>query len=58
MFADPKTQIIEECEERFTEEDLEQMLTNIITTLPRDDDYEPEEEEEEQEEEAMDEGEE
>ncbi|CEP18147.1 hypothetical protein [Parasitella parasitica] len=45
--------LIEECEERFTEEDLEQMLSNIITTLPRDDDFE--EEEEGDEEEAMDE---
>ncbi|KAI8639424.1 HRDC-like protein [Parasitella parasitica] len=32
--------LIEECEERFSEEDLEVMLSNIITTLPRDDDYE------------------
>lgn len=48
--------IIEECEERFTEEDLEEMLNNIITTLPRDDDYVEEEEgEEEGEEDAMDE---
>ncbi|CAO3653078.1 unnamed protein product [Mucor hiemalis] len=38
--------IIEECEERFSEEDLEEMLNNIITSLPRDDDYEEEEEEE------------
>ncbi|GAN07635.1 DNA-directed RNA polymerase III subunit RPC9 [Mucor ambiguus] len=45
--------LIEECEERFTEEDLEQMLTSILHTLPRDDDYE--EEEGEEEEEAMDE---
>lgn len=47
--------IIEECEERFTEEDLEEMLNNIITTLPRDDDYVEEEGEEEGEEDAMDE---
>ncbi|CAO0798175.1 unnamed protein product [Mucor circinelloides] len=45
--------LIEECEERFTEEDLEQMLSSIIHTLPRDDDYE--EEEEGEEEDAMDE---
>ncbi|KAI8094844.1 HRDC-like protein [Gilbertella persicaria] len=41
--------MIEECEERFTEEDLEQMLLQIITTLPREDDYAEEEEEEEEE---------
>ncbi|GAA5794978.1 RNA polymerase Rpb4-domain-containing protein [Helicostylum pulchrum] len=44
--------IIEECEERFSEEDLEEMLNSIITTLPRDDD-EVEEEEEEGEGEVM-----
>ncbi|KAI8366250.1 HRDC-like protein [Blakeslea trispora] len=38
--------VIEECEERFSEEDLEQMLLVIVTTLPRDDDEEEEEEEE------------
>ncbi|KAI9366355.1 RNA polymerase Rpb4-domain-containing protein [Pilaira anomala] len=38
--------IIEECEERFSEEDLEEMLDSIISTLPRDDDEEEEEEEE------------
>ncbi|OBZ84719.1 DNA-directed RNA polymerase III subunit RPC9 [Choanephora cucurbitarum] len=37
--------VIEECEERFSEEDLEQMLLAILTTLPRDDDEEEEEEE-------------
>ncbi|KAI9473455.1 MAG: HRDC-like protein [Benjaminiella poitrasii] len=45
--------IIEECEERFSEEDLEDMINCVITTLPRDDDYVEEEEEEEGEEEAM-----
>ncbi|KAG2195603.1 hypothetical protein INT46_002327 [Mucor plumbeus] len=48
--------LIEECEERFTEEDLEQMLSNILTTLPRDDDFEEEEEEEEEGEEEEGEG--
>ncbi|KAG2237874.1 RNA polymerase Rpb4-domain-containing protein [Thamnidium elegans] len=38
--------IIEECEERFSEEDLEEMLNSIIITLPRDDDEVEEEEEE------------
>ncbi|KAL1934358.1 hypothetical protein VTP01DRAFT_6540 [Rhizomucor pusillus] len=38
--------IIEECEERFGEEDLDSMLNIIATTLPRDDDYQIEEEEE------------
>lgn len=31
-------QIIEECEERFGEEDLENMLNAILQTIPRDDD--------------------
>lgn len=31
-------QIIEECEERFGEEDLENMLNTILQTIPRDDD--------------------
>lgn len=30
---------MEECEERFTEEEVEQILNNISSTLPRDDDY-------------------
>ncbi|EIE84852.1 hypothetical protein G6F46_008280 [Rhizopus delemar] len=30
--------IIEECEERFGEEDLENMLNTILQTIPRDDD--------------------
>ncbi|KAL0074685.1 HRDC-like protein [Phycomyces blakesleeanus] len=42
--------IIEECEERFSEDDLENMLNIIITTLPRDDDEVEEEEAEEGEE--------
>ncbi|KAG2199727.1 hypothetical protein INT47_012863 [Mucor saturninus] len=49
--------IIEECEERFSEEDLEEMLNSIIACLPRDDDEVEEEEEEEVEEDAMEEGE-
>ncbi|CAO3575841.1 unnamed protein product [Absidia cylindrospora] len=39
--------LIEECEERFSEEDLDNMLSIILTTLPRDDDDDPEEEEQE-----------
>ncbi|KAI8970166.1 HRDC-like protein [Mycotypha africana] len=35
--------VIEECEERFNEEELEAMLNIIVTTLPRDDDDEMEE---------------
>ncbi|CEJ05437.1 hypothetical protein RMCBS344292_19378 [Rhizopus microsporus] len=31
--------VIEECEERFSEEDLENMINIIMQTLPRDDDY-------------------
>ncbi|KAI9256937.1 HRDC-like protein [Sporodiniella umbellata] len=38
--------IIEECEERFGEEDLESLLNSILETLPRDDDEVMEEEEE------------
>ncbi|KAI8096633.1 RNA polymerase II [Halteromyces radiatus] len=34
--------LIEECEERFNEEDLENMLSIIINTLPRDDDEQQE----------------
>ncbi|KAI7906377.1 HRDC-like protein [Cokeromyces recurvatus] len=47
--------IIEECEERFSEEDLEDMINCVVTTLPRDDDYveEEEQQEEQQEEDAM-----
>eukprot|EP00833_Pecoramyces_ruminatium_P004720 jgi/Orpsp1_1/1178752/evm.model.c7180000066606.2 len=43
------TLIIEECESRFTEENLEDLLTIIKEQLPRDDDDEEEEEEEEEE---------
>ncbi|ORY94684.1 HRDC-like protein [Syncephalastrum racemosum] len=39
--------IVEECEERFTEEEVEQILNNISSILPRDDDYAAEEYEEE-----------
>lgn len=58
-------QIIEECEERFTQEKLEQLVEIVQTTLPRDDDQEMAEqtgefndeiadgEEEEEEEEAV-----
>ncbi|KAI8371468.1 HRDC-like protein [Radiomyces spectabilis] len=35
--------LIEECEERFSEEDLEGMLFHILETLPRDDDVVEEE---------------
>ncbi|CDS14275.1 hypothetical protein LRAMOSA06445 [Lichtheimia ramosa] len=38
--------LIEECEERFTEEDLDAMLQQVIELLPRDDDEEMGEEEE------------
>ncbi|CEI99802.1 hypothetical protein RMCBS344292_13882 [Rhizopus microsporus] len=31
--------VIEECEERFSEEDLENMINIIMQTLPRDDDH-------------------
>ncbi|KAI8986968.1 HRDC-like protein [Pilobolus umbonatus] len=40
---------IEECEERFSEEQLDNMLNVILTTLPRDDDVEEDEEMEEEE---------
>ncbi|KAG0167747.1 hypothetical protein DFQ28_005708 [Apophysomyces sp. BC1034] len=39
--------LIEECEERFSEDDLGDMLNIVLETLPRDDDEVKEEEEEE-----------
>ncbi|KAI9311262.1 HRDC-like protein [Dichotomocladium elegans] len=39
--------LIEECEERFGEQELEEMLQSILDLLPRDDDYVEEEGEDE-----------
>ncbi|KAI9494892.1 RNA polymerase Rpb4-domain-containing protein [Zychaea mexicana] len=41
--------LIEECEERFSEDQLEEMLQTVLSVLPRDDDYEMEEGYEEEE---------
>jgi hypothetical protein len=43
-------QLIEECEERYSGEQLEELLEVIMQVLPRDDDYVAEEEEQQQEE--------
>jgi hypothetical protein len=42
--------LIEECEERYTGEELDDILEVVMRVLPRDDDYVAEEEEQQEEE--------